>query len=168
MCIYKRPTESLIISQNVDRMIMLFLNLILFLLEPGEAQRIGDMIYAEPPKTSNTEQAMPKEGSKLWKNGEVFYRFEKLDGDETLIENVLKDIENQVPCLSFQKIDDSFSGNQIIFSSAGDDDNSGVGCWSYVGSVGAQGGKNGQVLNLGQGCFTKRVVTHEVLHALGR
>ena len=50
----------------------------------------------------------------------------------------------------------------------GDDDNDHNGCWSYVGSQGAIGGREGQTINLGSlGCFNKGIVLHEILHALG-
>ena len=41
------------------------------------------------------------------------------------------------------------------------------GCFSYVGNVGPQGGKTGQTVNLGFGCYNDKLVIHEVLHALG-
>ena len=55
----------------------------------------------------------------------------------------------------------------LIFTVMGDSERPAQGCWSFVGYVGAQGGKTGQALNLGQNCFKKEIVLHEVLHALG-
>ena len=50
----------------------------------------------------------------------------------------------------------------------GDDDNDPSGCWAYVGRQGAQGGKQGQTVNLGSpDCFNIGTIVHEILHTLG-
>jgi len=64
-------------------------------------------------------------------------------------------------CIIFQE---GSTGDHIKFTSFGDKDNSGEGCWSYFGR---QGGE--QAINLEiPGCLTKDTVFHEVFHALGK
>jgi len=64
-------------------------------------------------------------------------------------------------CLVFQE---GSTGDHIKFTSFGDKDNSGQGCWSYFGR---QGGE--QAINLEiPSCLTRDTVFHEVLHALGK
>jgi len=64
-------------------------------------------------------------------------------------------------CLEFQE---GSTGDHIKFTSFGDKDNIGQGCWSYFGR---QGGE--QAINLEiPGCLTKETVFHEVFHALGK
>jgi len=154
--------------------IMMFVALYI-LFDPGDGERIDDMIYVDSPYVGTAEHAVLRDGTKLWQNGEVFYTFETSEGypifskeDKWLIEKVLKEIEVQVPCISFKKVDETYAGSHVIFTASGDDDNDTPGCYSYVGCVGSQGGKNGQIINLqSPGCINRRVVTHEVLHTLG-
>lgn len=69
----------------------------------------------------------------------------------------------------YSAVADSFVGNHIVFTTMGDSERLAAGCWSFMGNVGAQGGKAGQSLNLGgAGCLVREVVLHEVLHALGK
>jgi len=64
-------------------------------------------------------------------------------------------------CLVFIQGD---TGDHIKFTSFGDDDNDGSGCWSYFGRRGGE-----QVVNLEiPSCLTKDTIYHEVFHALGK
>ena len=64
-------------------------------------------------------------------------------------------------------MEENYTGAHIIFTSRGDENNLPGGCYSYVGCQGAQGGKSGQIINLGRGCVNKGLLLHEILHALG-
>ena len=146
------------------------------LLDPGVGKMVDDMIFVEKKYMQNTENAFLQDDVKLWNNGQVFYRFENWNGeplfsekDKNFIEKILQEIHDQVPCIYFSKVEADFSGGHLIFTSAGDTDHPPGGCYSFVGCVGSQGGKNGQIINLGgPGCFTRRAIIHEVLHALGK
>merc|ERR1712055_1214000 len=68
---------------------------------------------------------------------------------------------SQRSCLVFIQGD---TGDHIKFTSFGDDDNDGSGCWSYFGRRGGE-----QVVNLEiPSCLTKDTIFHEVFHALGK
>jgi len=56
------------------------------------------------------------------------------------------------------------SGDHIKFTSFGDDDNDGSGCWSYFGR---RGGKQAVNLEI-PSCLTRDTIFHEVFHALGK
>eukprot|EP00092_Neocalanus_flemingeri_P032690 GFUD01035555.1.p1 GENE.GFUD01035555.1~~GFUD01035555.1.p1 ORF type:complete len:1295 (+),score=228.20 GFUD01035555.1:99-3983(+) len=136
---------------------------------------VDDMIFVNNNDMQNTEKAFLGDEDGLWNNGQVFYRFENVNGDPifkdddvSFVKSILQEIQIEVPCISFIEVTAHFSGGHLIFTSAGDADHPPNGCYSYVGSVGSQGGKNGQILNLGgPECLNRRVVTHELLHALG-
>jgi len=64
-------------------------------------------------------------------------------------------------CLTF--IEGS-TGDHIKFTTFGDNDNPGQGCWSYFGRRGGE-----QVINLEiPGCVSKDTIYHEIFHALGK
>merc|ERR1719186_616798 len=139
----------------------------------------GDMAVPKMLVDKTVQQSFLKNASALWSEGWVPYKFEKMelnggvfeqifrDEDMKLITDVLLDISQAVPCIEFRAVADSYVGNHILFTSLGDQERSANGCWSFVGNVGPQGGKAGQSLNLGRGCMEKEIVFHEVLHALG-
>jgi len=64
-------------------------------------------------------------------------------------------------CLTFQE---SSTGDHIKFTTFGDNDNPGQGCWSYFGR---QGGEQAVNLEI-PGCMNKNTIFHEVFHALGK
>jgi len=79
----------------------------------------------------------------------------------------MNQISENVPCIKFMPVEENYTGAHIIFTSRGDENNLPGGCYSYVGCQGAQGGKSGQIINLGRGCVNKGLLLHEILHALG-
>jgi hypothetical protein len=57
----------------------------------------------------------------------------------------------------------------LIYTNMGDLKNDPNLCFSHVGRVGAQGGRRGQIINLGSpGCLAFGIILHETLHALGK
>jgi len=64
-------------------------------------------------------------------------------------------------CLTFQE---SATGDRIKFTTFGDNDNPGQGCWSYFGRQGGEQAVNLEV----PGCVDKNTIFHEVFHALGK
>jgi len=64
-------------------------------------------------------------------------------------------------CLVFVKGD---TGDHIKFTSFGDNDNDGSGCWSYFGRRGGAQAVNLEIPS----CLTKDTIFHEVFHALGK
>ena len=149
---------------------------LIVILDLGGGEMVDDMIFVNINDWHNTENAFLRDGVNLWNNGQVFYRFENWNGEPlfskehvNFIQKILQEIQYHVPCISFLEVQANFSGGHIIFTSAGDVNHPPAGCYSYVGCVGSQGGKNGQIINLGgPGCLTRRAITHEVLHALGK
>jgi len=68
---------------------------------------------------------------------------------------------SQRTCLVFIQGD---TGDHIKFTSFGDDDNDGSGCWSYFGRRGGEQAVNLEIPS----CLTKDTIFHEVFHALGK
>jgi len=95
-----------------------------------------------------------------WSKVVQFSIGEDLSDYTELIVEVLQWIADR-SCLIFKE---GTTGDHIKFTSFGDNDNSGQGCWSYFGRQGGQ-----QAINLEiPSCLSKDTIFHEVFHALGK
>ena len=75
---------------------------------------------------------------------------------------------HQIIFYLFREVREDSVGAKLIFSSMGDKDYDGQGCWAYTGKVGSVGGENGQTVNLGRDCINMGIIIHEVMHSMGK
>merc|ERR1719186_1026603 len=108
----------------------------------------------------DVQQAFVSNKKLRWSKVVQFSIGEDLSDYAGLIEECLQWIADR-SCLKFKE---GTTGDHIKFTSFGDKDNSGQGCWSYFGRQGGQ-----QVVNLEiPSCATKDTIFHEIFHALGK
>jgi len=122
----------------------------------------GDIAIRDPEKFAKTGilRAFVKNKELRWSRTIQYTIGSDLDDYRTIIQECLQWIQDH-SCLVFIE---GTTGDHIKFTSFGDNENSGQGCWSYFGRRGGE-----QVVNLEiPSCLTKDTIYHEIFHALGK
>merc|ERR1712126_141971 len=122
----------------------------------------GDIAIRDPEKFAKTGilRAFVKNKELRWSRTIQYSIGSDLDDYRTTIQECLQWIQDH-SCLVFIE---GTTGDHIKFTSFGDNENSGQGCWSYFGRRGGE-----QVVNLEiPSCLTKDTIYHEIFHALGK
>ena len=138
-------------SAAMDRIVKINTNQGLHKLFEGDVRlRKEDLENGEAKRTALRER------SKLWQNRVIPYEIaDNLYEHKQAVLTAIEDFHNH-SCLTF--VPRTTEAHWIKFTKQ-------AGCWSYVGRGYSSPGP--QTLSLGAGCYSKGIIIHEILHAIG-